>query len=160
MMIHDILLFLFGVPLKSFYRKQEGVSSRKTTYYRNVKGINGYTLAVIGVVEDHQKGTIHFHLLVYAGLSAYVLQRFAFLGEVSSAIAEVLDSQYQSALPREVHIAHCIREVLQREANVEGSSMQDGPSPLSDETKESIFGHAEFLLQRKFDASIRNFDGK
>ena len=67
--INDVLTVLFGVEPESFYAKSEGKSSRKTRYFRfRMKGVMGYTLAFYGVVEDHQRGTLHFHLVIYGVL--------------------------------------------------------------------------------------------
>ena len=46
-MINDVCCLLFGVPLENFYAKTDGISRRKTKYYRCFKGIGGHVLKII-----------------------------------------------------------------------------------------------------------------
>jgi hypothetical protein len=50
-------------------------------------------------VEDHARGTLHYHILFFCGLSPYVLNRFSNLDSVCTEISTVLDTQYKSSLP-------------------------------------------------------------
>ena len=75
--LNHVLSIIFGYPPKGFFSAYEGISSRKTRYYRNrrfKKGIIGNTLTFIGVIEDHVKGTLHFHL-IFLGLSLHMFSK-------------------------------------------------------------------------------------
>ena len=53
------------------------IINKKTHYYKKCKykkGIIGNTLSFIGVVEDHVKGTLHFHIIFFGSISPYILQ--------------------------------------------------------------------------------------
>jgi hypothetical protein len=93
-------------------------TARKTTYYRAKKGIFGHTLSIIGIVKDHAKGTLHFHLLFFGGLSPYVLQRFAGLPDVCTSISRALDSMYSSSLPDGYHNAAVVRRMAEESKEV------------------------------------------
>ena len=66
----------------------------------------GYPMCMIGVIKDHARGTVHFHLLFYGGLTPYRLQRFSSIGSVCEKISEVLDSMYCNSLPGDVQLGH------------------------------------------------------
>ena len=61
-------------------------------------------------MEDHAKGTLHFHLLLYGGISSNVLQDYAGVPDIVSAIADVLDSQYQSKFPAQTLLQQIVKE--------------------------------------------------
>ena len=63
--LNYVLFILFHCYPEGFFGAYKGNSIRKTYYYKNRKynkGIIGNILAFIGVIEDHMKGTLHFHL--------------------------------------------------------------------------------------------------
>ena len=74
----------------------------------------GHALGYIGVVEDHAKGTLHYHLLIMGGLTPHLLQWFITTREVCQQIKKVLgvDSIYLSEVPFPYHIAQAVRRVL------------------------------------------------
>jgi hypothetical protein len=72
-MIYDVMALLLGIAPEDIYAESEGDSRRITRYFKLNKGVNGYCQAILGVVEDHAKGTLHYHLLFFGGLSPYLL---------------------------------------------------------------------------------------
>ncbi len=125
-MLFDICSVLFGVTPENFYAHYDGKSDRRSWYYRKKKGIFGHNLGCIGVVEDHAKGTLHYHLLFFGGLSPYVLQRFVRIKEVVESLKKTLDSMYSSVLPDREHLRGLMQQILK-----EGG-------PLSEEAKQVI----------------------
>jgi len=113
-LLHDIMTLLLGLPPENpgFYARKSGCSARKTRYYRRTKGVFGYPLYTCGVTEDHLKGTLHVHINHAAGMSAYLMQRFADLPRVCDIITEVLDSMYQSRLSLRTHVSSQVRQCL------------------------------------------------
>jgi hypothetical protein len=97
-LIADVLSILLRVKVEDsgYYSRFDGQSSRKTQYYKTKKGIFGHTFAVAGVMEAHEKGTLHWHFTIYAGLSPYILQCFAHLQDICDKISSVLDGMYCS----------------------------------------------------------------
>jgi hypothetical protein len=114
MLIH-VCKILLGIRLEGMFTQVSGETERKTRYYKCRKGVFGHTLGVIGVIEDHSKGTIHFHLLIYGGLSPYLLQRFAAMESVCVHISSVLDKMYNAELPYKDHLSPVFRRVLEKE---------------------------------------------
>ena len=98
--MYDILSILLGLDPSSTTLRSDSDTIRKTRYYADRgKGMAGHTLAFNGVTEDHKKGTLHFHLVAFGGLSPQILQRAAGTQELCNAISEVLNSQFRAKLP-------------------------------------------------------------
>ena len=106
---------LIGAPPEHFFARLSGKSSRKTKYFQETKGVIGHALGYIGVVEDHAKGTSHYHLLIMGGLTPHLLQWFITTREVCQQIKKVLDSIYLSEVPFPYHVAQSVRRVLRGE---------------------------------------------
>ena len=64
-MINDICSLLLGASPEDFFSSYDSQSSRKTRYFKLNKGIFGSCQAYIGVVEDHARGTLHYHILFF-----------------------------------------------------------------------------------------------
>ena len=61
-MIQHVLNLLLGYAPEHFWSLYDGESVRKTRYFKaRGKGVFGHTLAYFGMIEDHQKGTLHYH---------------------------------------------------------------------------------------------------
>ncbi|CAB9503076.1 Inherit from KOG: DNA helicase [Seminavis robusta] len=115
-LLYHILNILLKLPIEheGYYGSMEGLSKRRTRYYKQRKGIFGYSLGACGVTEAHQKGTLHWHITLFAGLSPYVLQRFAHMQKICDEISVALDDMYQSHLPARIHIGGITQRVLSR----------------------------------------------
>jgi len=115
-LLYDVLNILLKMPVEDegFYSKIEGCSERRTRYFKQRKGLLGHMLGGQGVTEDNSRGALHWHLVLAAGISPYVLQRFANMDEICKAISEVLDTMYKSSVTSNVHVASMVRRVLQK----------------------------------------------
>lgn len=113
-LISDILGILLNVNIEGpgYYSKLNSSSSRRSAYYRTKKGVFGHTFACPGVTEAHAKGTLHWHFLIFAGLSPYLLQRFAHLQNICDEISPVLDTMYVSELPADIQAAALVTRYL------------------------------------------------
>ena len=111
-LINLVCSLLIGAPPEHFFARSAGKSSRKTKYFQETKGVIGHALGYIGVVEDHAKGTLHYHLLIMGGLTPHLLQQFITTREVCQQIEKVLDSIYLSEVPFPYHVAQAVRRVL------------------------------------------------
>ena len=90
-LIKKVLSAILGVDLDGC---DGWFDSKKTKYFMNVKGAFGHLTAVIGIPEDHAKGTLHYHFLLFGGLSPYVLQCFARVMKVRDTCEVAIDSMY------------------------------------------------------------------
>jgi hypothetical protein len=98
-LLADICAILFGLPLEHLFARGGSASRRKTWCYTCNKGVLGYTQALVGVMEEHARATLHYHIVFFGGLTPFVLQEFAAVPDICAAIVRVIDSQYQSTLP-------------------------------------------------------------
>jgi hypothetical protein len=124
-LMNDVCSLLLGIPPEEFFSQYASQSRRKTRYFKCNKGIFGHCLAYIGVVEDHAKGTLHYHILLYGGLSPYLLQRFASLGQVCDAISKALDEMYRSSLPEKSLYNSVMKRIVKRPYNGYGLTSKD-----------------------------------
>jgi energy-coupling factor transporter ATP-binding protein EcfA2 len=111
-MISDFCSILLGLPPENFFGSDEGQSRRRTRYFATYKGLLGHPLAYLAVVEDHAKGTIHYHLIFFGSLPPYLLQRFASLESVCKTIGKTLDTMYRAKLPSSIHIQHLTKKII------------------------------------------------
>ena len=119
-MINDVLSILLGVAPENFFGSLEGRSVRKVRYFKsNGKGICGFTLAFNGTVEDHTKGTLHYHLIIYGSLPPYILQRLANLEEICNSVSKALDTIFRAQLPTNIHARHMIHRILRSNNKLE-----------------------------------------
>ena len=82
-------------------------TNRKTCNIGNVAGALGKMIAHFGALESQGRGSLHFHAVMWSGLTPELLQCLATNVEVLSALKEtaagVLDSMASSKLPAEMH---------------------------------------------------------
>jgi hypothetical protein len=130
-MISNFCSVLLGLSPEDFFYSNEGTTRRATRYYKHNKGIFGHPLAYLAVVEDHAKGTLHYHLIFFGGLPPYVLQSFAGIQDLCDTIASVLDSMYRATLPRKTHIDRLTQQIMKQwsGSNFDGSIFRHLPEP-------------------------------
>jgi len=148
MLFYDILHILFGLPPedKGFFSKIEGRSSRRTRYFKLHKGLMGHNLFNTGVIEGHARGTVHGHFTGSAGLSPYVLERYANLDPVCERISQVLDTIYSSTAPRSIHVAKMVQNLLRKKRSLWQIPDTVGDATTSEEvllSRANLFGRLE-----------------
>ena len=90
-------------------------------------------------------GTLHYHFIVFGGITPYVLQRFSRVEEVCHHLADVLDSMYQSSLPNEVAIQTIIQKILQDKGSMISFHAKEH---MDKGTRNAIMSKREFLFER------------
>ncbi len=117
--LFQIMDLLIGLkPCGGGYRsKMSGESSRRTRYYKESqkKGFLGHALTLIGVTEDHQRGHLHWHFTVNAGISAWAMSRYACVQEICDKISAALDKVYTTELSGEMHTAVAVTSTINNE---------------------------------------------
>ena len=115
-MLYQIVNILIGLtPSGSGYRRSvEGTTCQRSQYYMELghKGIFGHALTLIGVTEDHQRGHLHWHFTVNAGLTGDLLQKFSKMPEVCAEISKTLDRIYTTEINEEMHTAVAVRSTM------------------------------------------------
>ena len=114
--LFQIMHLLVGLtPQGGGYKsKQCGDSQRRSRYYKESqkKGFLGHALTVIGVTEDHQRGHLHWHFVINAGVSAWVMERFCNIQEICDRILVILDQIYTTELKEEMHTAAAVTRTI------------------------------------------------
>jgi len=87
------------ISTKSFYR---GWSNRGV--------VVGSARAFIGVTETQARGGLHFHVIIWGGLSPELLECAATVPELFDAVSKVLESQFRTSLPREMHVFDLVKK--------------------------------------------------
>ena len=86
-------------------------TNRKTCNIGNAAGALGKMIAHFGALESQGRGSLHFHAVMWSGLTPELLQRLATNVGVLSALKEtaagVLDAMASSKLPGEMHGGRC-----------------------------------------------------
>ena len=135
MLINDICRILLGKAPEDFFGYTEGSSSRKSVPISDCRGLLGTCLSYVGVVEDHQRGTLHYHLLFFGGLDPFVLQQFAFFPSLCDAISNVLDKTYKASVPISYQLPALVKKVLRNHPELGMAESKIGdlfPAPLLD----------------------------
>jgi hypothetical protein len=118
-LIRNVLSILFGQEPEHFFGATEGHSSRKTKYYKcRPKGILGDILAYTGTVEDHCKGTLHFHFIFYGSISPYVMQELGCVQSICDAVAKALDTMYETKFTTSTNAKHLVHRIIRKSTNV------------------------------------------
>ncbi len=126
----DILTVLIGIPPQNIQTKCQTSTLRKTYYMGDTthKGIFGNILGYYGVNEDHQKGTLHCHIMCFGSISPYVLQTYAGIPNICSALSQALDSMYTAQVPRFYHAQKIISRVIPKLPSAIGKPDKSAPN--------------------------------
>jgi len=106
-MVHDIMTILVGIKPS----KDSGDNNRrtKTEFITPDKvGIVGTSWAFFGKTETTHSGSLHFHVIIWGGLSAELIESVSDIPELGYVIASVLDSQFSAQLDRHEHVQDLI----------------------------------------------------
>ena len=103
-LIFDTLEILFGAPPDAFH-STSGRKTNKTTYRKSnrfefsfspsikrSKGRFGHIYAYYGMHETQHRGTLHYHVIVYGGLSPELLDAAAGIPPLCDAVTTALDA--------------------------------------------------------------------
>ena len=112
-MLSNVVSHLIGVPLD--FSPGDKSHSRRTWYFKSKengsprkKGVFGHVTAYFGATETQDRGALHFHLLIWGGITPTLLEDAAGFKSVCRDIEKALDSQYVASLPRSRHLTHLL----------------------------------------------------
>jgi len=97
--VHDIMEILIGIK-PSMYSEQ----GEKSTKPKIRKGLVGPPRAFFGKNETTHSGSLHFHVIIWAGLSPWFIEFASDIPRLCKHISEMLESQYCAQLDRHVHV--------------------------------------------------------
>ena len=90
----------------SVVEKQNALEKRKRIF--------GNTLAFYGVVEEHQKKTLHTHICAWGGLSPELLQKYSNVQHICDQISSTMDRMYTAKLNNDIIVTNTVRNVLRK----------------------------------------------
>ena len=111
-LVQNILHILIGIQQEQTVKKT--TNCRKSTMEGNHKGVFGHVLAMNGVHETQQRGTLHFHVVLWGSLNPRLLEGAAQYEDICDVIGKVLDKMYTAELPRQLHVKHLIKEEMSK----------------------------------------------
>jgi len=109
-LMENIMSELTGCKLD--FRHTSNGSTKRTTHFKaRGKGIFGHVTGFFGMTETQARGALHFHVLIFGGLTPKLLEQSAGCKELSDPVANALDSMFTAELPR----GHHVRDLLVKE---------------------------------------------
>ena len=141
-LVENILSILLRCPLD--IRPSTNGGARKTWYFKDRnsprgKGIFGHVTTTFGCIETQERGALHFHILIWGGITPKLLEESVGIPELCAKIEQALNSIATAELPRQEHLAHLIKEQMKHHksakqlipsAPTQYPSMDDVPPPL------------------------------
>ena len=114
-LLENVMQILIGCPLN--FQTGTYSSTKRTFYFKSKslnnphhKGIFGYATAFYGTIETQDRGALHFHVIIWGGITPKLLERASGIPELCEIIEKALDSIYTAELPRRVHIQNLIHK--------------------------------------------------
>merc|ERR1712127_677465 len=90
--------------------------SRRTHYVSwggESTGISGTNIACFGKTETTGRGSLHFHVVLWGGISPDFLELMSDLPELCKQVGNVLDSMYSASIPKNHHAVDLTMKDLQ-----------------------------------------------
>ena len=142
-LVNDVLSILVGKRPASG-QKSRTIKKTKCTFWdkENLGAIIGTPLAYLGVTETTGGGSLHFHVVLWGGLSPDLLEMVSDLPNLCEYVGSVLDSTYSAALPRDAHVRDLVTKDLRqncdsstafRRRDAAARAMQIPPDPVTGE---------------------------
>jgi hypothetical protein len=121
-LIENVMQILVGL--------QDEASCKKTAYYKEGggKGVFGNILAMHGVHETQQRGALHFHVVLWGGLTPKLLESADQCSSLCGVIGNVLDTMYRANLPRGLHVKEIIKKTMRSRRKVSLEKKPVGPA--------------------------------
>jgi len=131
--VEDILSIIIG---------GRSVSAKRTTFTscdHDSIGISGTNLAHFGKTETTGRGSLHYHLVAWGGISPDILELMSDVPELCKRIGSILESMYSASLDRSWHVADLTMKELRRVSNdprvkriLPQRALQVPPDPLEE----------------------------
>ena len=100
--VHDIMTILFG--MEPFNHSGFNEWTKKTKVKFDRCGLAGSPLAFFGKNEVTHSGSLHFHVIIWAGIKPLLIEFASEVPEYCKYISDMLESQYCAQLDRHVHV--------------------------------------------------------
>jgi hypothetical protein len=100
--VHDIMEILIGIKPSMYSGDNDKTLKTGINCARN--GLVGPPRAFFGKNETTHSGSLHFHVIIWAGLSPQFIEFVSDIPRLCKDISEMLESQYCAELDRHVHV--------------------------------------------------------
>jgi len=150
--VHDVMTILFGIKPSN----HSGDNNRTTkTRFKSADeiGMVGSPWAFFGKTETTGSGSLHFHVVGWAGISPELLESVADIPELCKKVASVLDSQYNASLDRRVHVEDLVRKNI---GTVKGLKKTCAPAKIKSRTLDTVAEEDTVLVSQNDTNSIDN----
>jgi len=97
--VNDVMTIIIG---------GKSQSSRRTSFVscdRDDIGITGTNIAYFGKTETTGRGSLHFHVVLWGGISPDFLELISDMPELCKRVGSILESMYSASLTKEQHVA-------------------------------------------------------
>ena len=108
-MMENVVQILIGCPLN--FQPSHNSGQKRTWYFKSRasnsphhKGLFGYVTAHFGCIETQARGALHFHLVLWGGITPNLLEKGASFLDVCKSIEKAWNSMLVAHLPRSVHV--------------------------------------------------------
>ena len=75
-------------------------------------GVAGTNIAYFGKTETTGRGSLHFHVVLWGGISPDLLELVSDMPEMCRRVGSILESMYSASLTKEWHVAVCKIQVV------------------------------------------------
>ena len=100
--VHDIMTILF--EMKPSNHSGDNDRTNKTSAKFDRCGLAGSPLAFFGKNEVTHSGSLHFHVIIWAGITPCLIELVSDIPELCKHVSDMLESQYCAQLDRHVHV--------------------------------------------------------
>jgi len=127
--VEDVLTILIG---------GKSQSSRRTTFASwdiDSTGITGTNIAYFGKTETTARGSLHFHVVLWGGISPDFLELMSDIPELCKRIGSILESMFSASVDKEEHVSdlamHQVRTRFPKNPHlrIPPRAMQISPDP-------------------------------
>ena len=109
-MVHDVITILVGIKPSNHSGDNNRTTKTEFISPDTHIGMIGTSWAFFGKNEVTHSGSLHFHVVIWGGLSPQLLESVADIPELCEKVALVLDSQFSASIDRHVHIQDLVQK--------------------------------------------------
>ena len=132
-LVHDVMSILVGIkPSNHSGDNRKTVKTSPVSWDADSIGIIGTPLAFFGKTETTGRGSLHFHVVLWGGLSPDLLEVVSDVPELCDIVSSVLDSMYCAHLDGSYHI----RDLVMKAACKKNTTTTSLPDISEEETED------------------------
>ena len=134
--VEDVLSIIVG---------GRGASEKRSNFIswdHDLIGISGTNLAYFGKTETTGRGSLHYHVVLWGGVSPDILELISDIPELCKRVGSILESMYSASLEKHCHVADLTMKALRggvsnaNDPRAKGimphRALQDSPDPLEE----------------------------